>query len=119
MLGITGTPGTGKKSVAPIVAKRLRMKCLGLNDLALSYGLVDRKSGAVDTQKLRARLRGDLSGNAVVYGHLHIPRTTWHDGVRHEEVSLGYPREWQARARPPQLPRQILPIRELSSANRG
>lgn len=34
---------------------------------------------------------------AVVYGHLHIPRTTWHDGVRFEEVSLGYPREWQAR----------------------
>jgi 3',5'-cyclic AMP phosphodiesterase CpdA len=31
---------------------------------------------------------------AVVYGHLHIPVTTWHDGVRFEEVSLGYPREW-------------------------
>ncbi|MFC6086167.1 metallophosphoesterase family protein [Sphaerisporangium aureirubrum] len=30
---------------------------------------------------------------AVVYGHLHIPRTTWYDGVRFEEVSLGYPRE--------------------------
>jgi predicted phosphodiesterase len=29
----------------------------------------------------------------VVYGHLHIPRTTWHDGVRFEEVSLGYPHE--------------------------
>jgi hypothetical protein len=34
---------------------------------------------------------------AVVYGHLHIPRTTWHDGVRFEEVSLGYPREWHRR----------------------
>lgn len=34
---------------------------------------------------------------AVVYGHLHIPRTTYHDGVRFEEVSLGYPREWQKR----------------------
>jgi 3',5'-cyclic AMP phosphodiesterase CpdA len=31
---------------------------------------------------------------AVVSGHLHIPGTTWHDGVRFEEVSLGYPREW-------------------------
>jgi 3',5'-cyclic AMP phosphodiesterase CpdA len=31
---------------------------------------------------------------AVVYGHLHIPRVTWHDGVRFTEVSLGYPREW-------------------------
>ena len=46
---------------------------------------------------------------AAVYGHLHIPRTTWHDGVRFEEVSLGYPRErarwsgWKAG------PREILP----------
>jgi len=46
---------------------------------------------------------------AVVYGHLHIPRTTWHDGIRHVEVSLGYPREWQRRGRPPEIPRQILP----------
>ncbi|MFE4913442.1 metallophosphoesterase family protein [Streptomyces sp. NPDC056652] len=45
---------------------------------------------------------------AVVYGHLHIPRVTWHDGVRFEEVSIGYPREW--RKRPPREPlRQILP----------
>ncbi|HEX3693554.1 MAG TPA: metallophosphoesterase [Solirubrobacteraceae bacterium] len=34
----------------------------------------------------------------VVYGHLHIPRTTWRDGVRFEEVSLGNPREWRLRA---------------------
>jgi 3',5'-cyclic AMP phosphodiesterase CpdA len=46
---------------------------------------------------------------AVVYGHLHIPRTTWHDGVRFEEVSLGYPREWGRRSRPPGQLRQILP----------
>ncbi len=46
---------------------------------------------------------------AVVYGHLHIPRTTWHDGVRFEEVSMGYPRErrsWLGAARGP---RRILP----------
>jgi 3',5'-cyclic AMP phosphodiesterase CpdA len=46
---------------------------------------------------------------AVVYGHLHIPRVTWHDGVRFEEVSVGYPREWSRRSRPPGVPRQILP----------
>jgi 3',5'-cyclic AMP phosphodiesterase CpdA len=46
---------------------------------------------------------------AVVYGHLHIPRSTRYDGVPFEEVSLGYPREWQPRAgRPGQL-REILP----------
>jgi len=70
MLGITGTPGTGKKSIAPIVAKLLGTKCLNLNEVAKSYGLVTRRSGSVDTQKLRARLKGDFSGNAVVYGHL-------------------------------------------------
>ncbi len=30
---------------------------------------------------------------AVVYGHLHIRRTTWHDGVPFMDVSLGYPGE--------------------------
>lgn len=47
---------------------------------------------------------------AMVYGHLHIPRTTYHDGVRFEEVSLGYPREWKRRTTPPGLLRQILPV---------
>ncbi|WP_433496360.1 metallophosphoesterase family protein [Sphaerimonospora sp. CA-214678] len=47
---------------------------------------------------------------AVVYGHLHIPRTTWYDGVRFEEVSLGYPREWKPRKTPPGRLRQILPV---------
>jgi 3',5'-cyclic AMP phosphodiesterase CpdA len=46
---------------------------------------------------------------AAVYGHLHIPRTTEHDGVPFEEVSLGYPREWSQRAdQPPQPMRRIL-----------
>lgn len=47
---------------------------------------------------------------AVVYGHLHIPRTSWYDGVRFEEVSLGYPREWTPRTGGPRPPRQILPV---------
>jgi 3',5'-cyclic AMP phosphodiesterase CpdA len=46
---------------------------------------------------------------AVVYGHLHIPRTVWHDGVPFEEVSLGYPREWRKRPISPGRLRQILP----------
>jgi len=50
-----------------------------------------------------------FNATAVVYGHLHIPRTIWHDGVRHEEVSLGYPREWQRRNTPPRIPRPIIP----------
>ena len=45
---------------------------------------------------------------AVVYGHLHIPRTTYHDGVRFDEVSIGYPREWRGRGHPFGLVRRIL-----------
>jgi 3',5'-cyclic AMP phosphodiesterase CpdA len=56
---------------------------------------------------------------AVVYGHLHIPRTTWYDGVRFEEVSVGYPREWHLKTErsripdQPGIPRQILPVPDV------
>jgi 3',5'-cyclic AMP phosphodiesterase CpdA len=55
---------------------------------------------------------------AVIYGHLHIPRVTWYDGVRFEEVSLGYPREWQKRASVPVVPRQILPAAAAEAGRR-
>jgi predicted phosphodiesterase len=45
---------------------------------------------------------------SCVYGHLHIPRSTRHDGVRFEEVSVGYPRQWQRRGTAPPPPRAIL-----------
>jgi 3',5'-cyclic AMP phosphodiesterase CpdA len=46
---------------------------------------------------------------AVVYGHLHIPRSTVHDGVRFEEVSLGYPLQRRRRRSWGELPRPIMP----------
>lgn len=46
---------------------------------------------------------------AVVYGHVHMPSTKIVDGVRFEEVSLGYPREWKGRRDPATILRQILP----------
>ncbi|MFJ4682210.1 metallophosphoesterase family protein [Streptomyces sp. NPDC091377] len=45
----------------------------------------------------------------MVYGHLHIPRSTVHEGVPFEEVSVGYPREWRQRSEPPGKLRRILP----------
>lgn len=60
--------------------------------------------GTVATADWHRRFRAA----AVVYGHLHIPRTSWHEGVRFEEVSIGYPRE---RARWPDWigqPREVL-----------
>lgn len=45
---------------------------------------------------------------AVVYGHLHIPRTIHCDGVPFQEVSVGYPREWRGRPGVPGRPRPVL-----------
>jgi predicted phosphodiesterase len=34
--------------------------------------------------------------SVVVYGHVHMRATDYQDGVRFEEVSLGYPQQWQS-----------------------
>lgn len=51
--------------------------------------------------------------DVVVTGHLHVRRTDWKDGVRFEEVSLGYPKQWEdARERGKgveEMLREILP----------
>ena len=36
-----------------------------------------------------------FNARAVVYGHLHIRGTKWIDGVPFQEVSLGYPNQWE------------------------
>ncbi|MEM7351126.1 MAG: metallophosphoesterase [Acidobacteriota bacterium] len=46
---------------------------------------------------------------AVIYGHLHIKATHFRDGVRFEEVSLGYPRDWNRSRGVGDYLRQILP----------
>jgi hypothetical protein len=45
----------------------------------------------------------------VVSGHLHVRSTRWIEGVRFEEVSLGYPRHWQPDLGAAAYLRQILP----------
>ena len=44
----------------------------------------------------------------VVSGHLHIRSTSHRDGVRFEEVSLGYPRQWSGLITPDHCVREIL-----------
>jgi predicted phosphodiesterase len=48
--------------------------------------------GTTRTVDWHTRYRADV----VVSGHLHMRSTRWRDGVRFEEVSLGYPAQWQA-----------------------
>lgn len=69
IIGVTGTPGGGKKTVSPLAAKMLGLRCLGVNDLALSHGLL-APGDEVDTRKMRALLSREVPGPALVYGHL-------------------------------------------------
>jgi 3',5'-cyclic AMP phosphodiesterase CpdA len=55
----------------------------------------------------------------VVYGHLHIPRTTWYDGVRFREVSYGYPREWRPRTSGAPRPKQVFPLPDETPSKAG
>jgi 3',5'-cyclic AMP phosphodiesterase CpdA len=50
-----------------------------------------------------------FNARVVVYGHLHIRRTRYRDGVRFEEVSLGYPSQYRAGIGLQSYMREILP----------
>ena len=71
-VGLTGTPGTGKKSLAPFVAAALGLQSFGLNDLAVAYGLAARGTdGAeVNAQLLGKAILRHVKGPALLYGHL-------------------------------------------------
>ena len=63
------------------------------------------------------------NAKVVVTGHLHVRRTDWRDGVRFEEVSLGYPKQWQS-AREKGLDindllREVLPAVEMVDKGDG
>ena len=47
--------------------------------------------GTVRTEDWGRRYRA----RTVVSGHLHLRTTLWRHGVRYDEVSLGYPRDWR------------------------
>ena len=49
--------------------------------------------GTRETEDWHRRFRAEV----VISGHLHIPCTRYVDGVRFEEVSLGYPDQWRIR----------------------
>lgn len=48
--------------------------------------------------------------STVVYGHMHMRGTQYHDGVRFEEVSFGYPRDWNQSRTMDYYLRQIFPF---------
>ena len=72
ILGITGTPGTGKKSVANELSGMLGCTSKDLNALAREFGCSENvgDSEVVDTNRLRRSLRGRDWGRVVFHGHL-------------------------------------------------
>lgn len=50
--------------------------------------------------------------SVVVYGHMHMRGTQYRGGVRFEEVSLGYPRDWNQTKGMNYYLRQILPFEQ-------
>jgi len=72
LLGVTGTPGTGKKSVAVELADLLGFTAKDVNALARELGCAERtgESEVVDTKRLsRALIERDW-GDVVFHGHL-------------------------------------------------
>ncbi len=94
---ITGTPGTGKKTLSPLVAAVLGVPCRGLNDLATRHGLVERGTeGRVDTAELRRLLSREYREPALFFGHL-VPYVLRRDDVAKAVVLRCEPRVLGAR----------------------
>lgn len=72
--------------------------------------------GTRATEDWHVRYRAEL----VVSGHLHMRATDWRDGVRFEEVSLGYPRQYNPDKGAPGYLRKVWPSeREAPADNAG
>ncbi|HXW37271.1 MAG TPA: AAA family ATPase [Nitrososphaerales archaeon] len=70
VVGVTGTPATGKRSTAPILAKLLATTSLSLNDLALQGRRKRPRTLQVDMAVLKGRLEGARPQPGIIYGHL-------------------------------------------------
>ncbi len=56
---------------------------------------------------------------SVVSGHLHVRATDWRDGVRFDEVSIGYPRQRNLEISPDKFLREILPAEHRGTSGSG
>jgi adenylate kinase len=64
IIGMCGTPGTGKKTIAPKVAALVGFQAVPINSLA------PKAASDVDTRQLRAELLKSKPSRVVLFGHL-------------------------------------------------
>lgn len=71
-IGLTGTPGTGKKTLGPMVASMLGVPCVSLYEQAVASRQISRgeSDGEVDTKALGKYVVKNFPGPSLVYGHL-------------------------------------------------
>nr|WP_294547269.1 metallophosphoesterase [uncultured Rhodopila sp.] len=62
--------------------------------------------GTIRTENWHRRFRAV----AAISGHLHVRRSDWRDGTRFEEVSLGYPGQWDPAKGVAFYLREVLPV---------
>jgi len=69
---ITGNPGTGKHTIAEILAKKMKLELVDINKVAIKEKIFERKKGSleVDVKKLKKVLDKLPSKNVLLVGHL-------------------------------------------------
>lgn len=69
---ITGSPGVGKHTISNRLAKRLNLKLIDINKVAIESGIFEQKNESldVDVKKLKKMLAKKITKNSLVVGHL-------------------------------------------------
>ncbi len=69
---ITGTPGTGKHTVAKILARSLGLELVDISRMAMSEGMCEKSGGAleVDVSRLKRAIDSKVPRGALLVGHL-------------------------------------------------
>lgn len=103
---LTGTPGVGKKTIAPILARSLGLRAMGLNEFVPHAGPGHRKTNRnavpdellVDTVELRESLLRRIAhpDEVLLYGHL-IPDVLHRGEARFVAVLRCEPEKLKAR----------------------
>ena len=70
---ITGTPGTGKKTISKILSSKLKFELIDINKIAIENKIIlkeEEESLIVDIKKLKKTIKNKLKNNIIIIGHL-------------------------------------------------
>lgn len=69
---ITGNPGTGKHTIARLIAERLDLEVIDINRVAIENKIFKKNRGTldVDTRRLKKIIDKNTSKNSILVGHL-------------------------------------------------